>query len=238
MTEQELIEQLNILGINVTLEQKNKLKDYASFLLEYNQHTNLTAIRTIEEVYLKHFYDSLTLVKMHHFQNEKILDIGTGAGFPGMILAIIFPTTNVFLLDSNHKKIDFLNELIKKLSLNNVTTIYDRAENYVKNNREIFDIVTTRAVSELRILLELSIPALKVGGYFLGMKAKLEEELEVAKDTILILNSKIINKIEFDLPKEKGKRTILKIRKEKQTKEEYPREYRVILKKTLKNKNI
>ncbi len=235
MKKEEFIKELKTLGINITEQQQNLLEEYAFFLLEYNKHTNLTAIKTLEEIYLKHFYDSLTLTKMVSFKDEKILDIGTGAGFPGMVIAILYPKTNVYLLDSNHKKIDFLNKLIEKLHLNNVTTIYDRAENYVKKNRELFDIVATRAVAELRILLELSIPALRVGGYFLGMKSKLEEELESAQDTITILNSKIYNKIEFQLPKENGKRTIIQIRKEMKTKKEYPREYRVILKKILKN---
>ena len=237
MTELEFLEQIKLLGINITEHQKEQLREYASFLLEYNKHTNLTAIRNKEDIYLKHFYDSLTLVKIMKFKNEKILDIGTGAGFPGMVLAIIYPQTQIYLLDSNHKKIDFLNELIDKIKIKNIITMYDRAENYVKKNRESFDIVTSRAVSELRILLELSIPALKVGGSFLGMKSKLEEELENSKDTIIILNSRIKGLIEFELPYKNGKRTIIQIQKEKRTNETYPREYRVILKKTLKNKN-
>ena len=173
MTENEFLNELTKLNINLTTEQQEKLKNYAEFLLSYNEHTNLTAIKNIDEVYLKHFYDSLTLSKIANFTNESLLDIGTGAGFPGLVLAIVYPNLQVTLLDSNNKKIKFLQECLSKLNLKNVTLVQERAEVYTKNNREKFDYVTSRAVAELRILLELGIPSLKVNGHFLIMKANL-----------------------------------------------------------------
>lgn len=237
MTEQLFLNALNNLEIELTQNQINTLKKYAEYLLEYNEHTNLTAIKNIGEVYLKHFYDSLTLKKVRNFNKEKILDIGTGAGFPGLVLAIVYPNTEVYLLDSNHKKIDFLNEIIEKLQLKNAFTIYERAEEHVKKSIEQYDIVTSRAVKELRIILEISFPALKINGSFLAMKSSLEEELQTAQDTIEMLNGKIINKKEFELPYSTGKRTILEIQKMKSTNKIYPRSYSTILKKPLKKKN-
>lgn len=224
------------LNINLSEEQLMLLKKYAKFLLEYNQHTNLTAIKTVEGVYLKHFYDSLTITKVVSLQHGKLLDIGTGAGFPGLVLAIAFPKIQVDLLDSNHKKIDFLNQVIKNLKLNNVQTIYARCEDYAKKHKEEYDYITSRAVAELRILLEISIPCLKIGASFLAMKSSTEEELTIANDTIYMLNSSIKNKIEFHLPYDAGKRTIIEIKKEKKTPEIYPRPYNLILKKPLKKK--
>lgn len=118
MTKEEFIVALNNLNIHLTKEALDALEIYASFLLEYNEHTNLTAIKTMSDVYLKHFYDSLTISKLANFTSGKLLDVGTGAGFPGMVLAICFPNLQVDLLDSNNKKIKFLEELIKKIKLN------------------------------------------------------------------------------------------------------------------------
>ena len=234
MNKTEWIEEIKKLNVNLKEEQLSKLEEYADFLLEYNQHTNLTAIKTKEEVYLKHFYDSLTLVKIANLTQGKLLDVGTGAGFPGLVLAIAFPKLDVTLLDSNNKKIAFLKECPQKLQLSNVTIIYDRAENYTRLHREEFDFVTSRAVAELRILLELNIPALKINGKFLVMKANIEEELKQALKTIEILNCKIINRETFDLPKNGGKRTLLVICKERKTIEKYPRTFDKIKKHPIK----
>lgn len=238
MNEQEFINSLKGLNIEITEEQQKKLKCYAEELLKYNEHTNLTAIKTIPDVYLKHFYDSLTLSKLVKWkEGQKLLDIGTGAGFPGLVLAIVFPYINVDLLDSNHKKIDFLNQIIEKLQLKNVHTIYERSENYTKNQIEKYDYITSRAVAELRILIEISFPALKIGGEFLAMKSSLEEEKRNAEGTIFALKGQIEDEIAFNLPKNAGKRTIIKIKKIAKTPEEYPRAYPTILKKALKNRN-
>jgi len=233
MTEQELVSVLKNINITVTEEMLKQLNIYADFLLEYNEHTNLTAIKTKEEVYLKHFYDSLTITKIIKLENEKILDVGTGAGFPGLVLGICFPNLKVTLLDSNNKKTTFLKSCIEKLKLNNIEVIHSRAEDYTKINRESYDIVTSRAVAELRILLELNVPALKVGGFFIGMKGNIEEELKSAKSTIEKLNCKIKETKEFELPKESGHRTLILIEKEKSTDLKYPRTYDKIKKKAL-----
>lgn len=233
MNKEEFIKCTKELNINLTEEQINKLEIYKDFLMEYNTHTNLTAIKEEKGIYLKHFYDSLTLYK--YIQGKKnVLDIGTGAGLPGMVLAISCPNTQFVLLDSNNKKIKFLAELKEKLNLKNVELILDRAENYVENHKEKFDAVTSRAVAELRILAELSLPALKISGEFLPMKSNIEEELKKAKDTLELLNGKIIEQIEFELPIEKSKRTILRIEHTKKTEDCYPRSYDKILKHPLK----
>lgn len=225
---------LTELKLDLSNEIQNKLEIYADFLLEYNEHTNLTAIKTKEEVYLKHFFDSLTLTKITKFTNEKLLDVGTGAGFPGLVLAIIFPNLDITLLDSNNKKTKFLEECVKKLDLNNVSIVNCRAEDFTKIHREEFDYVTSRAVAQLRILLELNIPALKVNGKFLVMKGNIEGELMEAKSTINILNCKIIDEVSFELACDKGHRTLLSIEKLKETEKKYPRTYDKIKKKELK----
>ena len=192
MNQNEFLDYLKKIGIILDNKKQSQLKDYASFLLEYNKHTNLTSITRIEEVYLKHFYDSLTLTKIYSFSNERVLDVGTGAGFPGLVLAIVFPSLQVTLLDSNNKKTTFLKECVNLLDLKNVEVITSRAEEYTKVHREEYDVVTSRAVSNLRILLELNLPSIKVGGYFLAMKGNALQELEEAKNALKKLNSKII----------------------------------------------
>ena len=225
MNKNEFYDEIKKLDINLTKDMQEKLDKYAQFLIEYNQHTNLTAIKTIDEIYLKHFYDSLTLVKIANLKTGKLLDVGTGAGFPGLVLAIVFPDLEVTLLDSNNKKITFLNECIKKLELKNVQTVYSRAEDYTRCHREYFDFVTSRAVAELRILLELNIPALKVNGNFLVMKANVSEELKNSLSTIDKLSCQIIDQKEFELPENGGLRTLVNIKKNKVTNLIYPRTY-------------
>lgn len=235
MTIEEFINELKKLGINPTKENLRSLEIYKDMLLEYNQKFNLTAIKTEKEIYLKHFYDSLTLTKVVDLKdNLRVLDIGTGAGFPGLVLKIFFPNLEITLLDSNHKKIEFLNEVIKKLNLNNIICINERVEELPNDYREYFDIITSRAVAELRILSELSLPFLKVGGFFLPMKGSIIEEFENAKSTLRVLRGKIIKKIEFNLPLENSNRTILKIEKLASTPLTYPRNYATIKKKVLK----
>ncbi len=236
MNEQEFINELKKLNIELKEEQLKKLNDYQEILLEYNKHTNLTAIRDKESVYLKHFYDSLTLKKYIN-DNDIVLDIGTGAGFPGMVLAIVCPYTSFILLDSNNKKIKFLEYLNDILKLNNIKLIHDRAENYISQNKEKFDIVTSRAVASLSILAEISIPALKINGYFIPLKANIKEEINDLESALPELNAKLITKEEFNLPKNAGFRTILKIKHTAKTKDIYPRSYDKIRKKPLKKNN-
>lgn len=224
MNKEEFIKELKKINITLTEEQLKKLDIYQKKLIEYNKHTNLTAIKTPEEIYLKHFYDSLTINK-YIKEKEKILDIGTGAGFPGMVLAVLNPKTSFVLLDSNNKKIAFLEYLNTFLKLKNVTFIHERAEDYVRKNQEKFDIVTSRAVAELRILAELSIPALKLDGYFIPMKASIDTELKDLESALSVLNGKIEEKIELNLPNNSGFRTILKIKHTKKTNKIFPRRY-------------
>ena len=234
MKKDEFYKEIEKLGISITPNMKQQLEEYANFLLEYNEHTNLTAIKTKEEVYLKHFYDSLTLTKIANLEKGSLLDVGTGAGFPGLVLAIIFPNLDVTLLDSNNKKITFLKECITRLQIKNAHTVYSRAEDYTKIHRESFDFVTSRAVAELRILLELNIPAVKVNGLFLAMKGNIETELQSSLKTMQILGCRILEKQEFTLPYNGGVRTLLSIKKEKATDLKYPRTYDKIKKKALR----
>ena len=192
-------------------------------------------MKTDAEIYLKHFFDSLTLIKAIDLTQElKVLDIGTGAGFPGLVLKIIFPNLEVILLDSNNKKITFLETVIKELKLENIKCIHGRAENLDNCYRDYFDIVTSRAVSHLRILAELSLPYLKVNGLFLPMKGNIAEELKESTTTLEILNSKLIDIIRFQLPIENSNRSIAIIKKFKQIDSIYPRSYDKIVKKPLK----
>lgn len=228
MTEEEFITELTKLNIEVTPEKLDQLKEYASFLLEYNQHTNLTAIRDINEVYLKHFYDSLTIVKAINLKEvNTVLDIGTGPGFPGMVLKIIYPHLQITLMDSNNKKIGFLKALAQELNLN-VEIIYGRAEEFIVNRREYYDVVTSRAVASLDILAELSIPYVKTNGFFVAMKSNYQEELQATLPILKKLDSKVEKIEKFSLPKIEANRAIICIRKEKATNHKYPRNYNQI----------
>ena len=229
MDKERFIEELKKIGIKVNEDQLNKLEIYYNFLIEYNKRVNLTRIVDKEEVYLKHFYDSLTLIKAIDLnKNYSLCDVGTGAGFPGMVLAIVFPTLSVTLVDALQKRIIFLDKLIEKLGLNNVTTIHSRIEDFSRENREKYDVVTCRAVSNLRVLLEISIPLVKVDGYFIPMKGFIETELEESLDMFKKLDCEIMTTTDFKLPIEESTRTLLKIKKNKETNKKYPRRYDVI----------
>lgn len=235
MNIETFITELKKLNIIPTKAQLESLEKYKNMLIEYNEKFNLTAIKTDEEIYLKHFYDSLTLSKVVDLNQEsKLLDIGTGAGFPGLVLKIMFPSLDITLLDSNNKKITFLETVIKELNLKNIKCIYGRAESLNNIYREYFDIVTSRAVSHLRILSELSIPYLKVDGLFLPMKGNISVELQESKKTLDILNCKVIDIKEFKLPIENSNRSIAIIKKTDSTEDIYPRAYDRIIKKPLK----
>lgn len=233
MNKESFINELKKLNITVTKTNLEKLDIYYNYLKEYNKHTNLTSIINEEEVYLKHFYDSLTITKIIDLNKYKtLLDIGTGAGFPGMILKIFFPHLEVTLIDSNNKKITFLKNLTKKLNITNGIVIEKaRGEEYIHQKREYFDVVTSRAVAHLKILSELSIPYNKKNGYFIPLKGNITEELEESVDIIRTLGGKLIKKEEFKLPLENSKRTILLIKKERETPKKYPRSYNLIIKK-------
>ena len=235
MNKELFIEEVKKIGIELTEEQLNNLNIYCEFLKEYNEHTNLTAITEDDQIYLKHFYDSLTFIKALKLdQNYSLIDIGTGAGFPGMVLKIVFPNINLTLLDSNNKKITFLKELAEKLNIKDIKYFLGRAEDYVVNNRERFDIVTARAVSNLPVLSELCLPLVKLNGYFIALKGSNQEEIKDAEFAIKTLGGDIENIINFTLPIEGSERNIIKIKKVKNTPQEYPRKYEKIIKKPLK----
>ena len=218
------IEETKKLGIELTSQQLEKLNQFYELLISWNQKMNLTRITEKEDVYLKHFYDSLTLSKVIDLKQDLTLcDVGSGAGFPGIVLRICFPNLKITLLDSLQKRVNYLNEIIKELDLKNIEAIHTRAEDYAKQNREKFDIVTARAVANLKILSELCIPMVKVNGLFIAMKANIEEEIENSTEILKKLDSKI-EKIEtFYLPIENSIRNIIMIQKQKPTNNLYPR---------------
>ena len=217
------------LGISLTKEQMNKLEEYYNLLITENEKINLTTITDKEEVYLKHFYDSLTLIKAYNLRKEVTLcDIGTGAGFPGVVLAICFPNLKVTVVESIKKKIIFLFLVKNELELKNLFICNERAEIFARNNVEKYDIVTSRAMARLNMLNEMCIPLVKVNGYFIPMKANLDEELEEAKTSIEIMNSRLEEVISFNLPVENSIRNLVVIKKLGNNKKKYPRDYKQI----------
>lgn len=202
MNREEFISKIKTLNINYSEDILNKLDVYCDFLLEYNEHTNLTAIRNRDDVYLKHFYDSIILAKYIDFNNiNNLIDIGTGAGFPGVIIKIFFPSINVVLLDSNNKKTIFLWELIQKLNLDNIEVVNERAEDYAKKHQNEFDICTSRAVAYMDIITSLSLPLIKKDGFVALMKGNIDEEktvLENHQKDLLIQDFNIIKSEAID----------------------------------------
>ena len=227
------IAEVEKLGIEVTKNKLNQLEKYYELLIEYNKVMNLTGIIEKEEVYLKHFYDSLTIAKIIDLKKEETLcDIGTGAGFPGIVLKIFYPNLNITLVDSLNKRINFLNEVIKELKLEKIETIHTRMEEYAKYNIEQYDVVTARAVAQMYFLLEVSVPMLKVGKYFIAMKGNVDKEINYQK-TLEKLNCLQIDLIEFKLPIENSNRALIKIKKIFPTKKIFPRKYNEIKKNPL-----
>ena len=214
MNKEEFIQELKRINITLTDIQLKQLDIYYHLLVEWNEKINLTRIIEENDVYLKHFYDSLTLFKVVDLNKKlKICDIGTGAGFPGLVLKIVFPNLKIDLVDALLKRVNFLNIVIKELNLKDIDVIHSRAEDYVKFHKNEYDIVTCRAVSRLSNLLDYSIPLLNKNGYFIPMKANCEEELKECEK--IFKRKKIIVEeiIEFSLPIENSHRTIIKIKK-------------------------
>ena len=234
MKQNEFIEELKKIEIEINSDQITQLEEYYKLLIEWNEKINLTAITEKEEVYLKHFYDSLTIVKVIDLNKvESLCDIGTGAGFPGLVLKILFPHLKVTLVDSLNKRLLFLDKVISVLNLNNVETIHMRAEDFSRVNREKFDVVTARAVASLPTLLEICLPSVQINGYFIPLKGNVIEELKTSEKALKELDATIIKHESFLLPKENSNRTILLIKKEKMTNKKYPRTFSEIKKKTL-----
>ena len=212
MTIEEFIKEVEALGLNVTEEKLEQLDTIYNTLVETNKTMNLTRITEKEDVYLKHFYDSLTLVKVYDLSKVNTLcDIGTGAGFPGLVLKIFYPNLEITLVDSLLKRVKYLNNLIDKLQLTGIKAYHNRAEDIIKENKK-FDIVTARAVSALPKLLLWTMPLVNKNGSFLAMKGNVEEELELSKDIMKKHNWYVNKKESFTLPTKEDVRTILEIK--------------------------
>ena len=233
MNKEEFLKELHKINIKITNKQLEQLEQYYNILVEENKKYNLTSITNKEEVYLKHFYDSLTINKIIDLTNQSLCDIGTGAGFPGLVLKIVFPSLNITLVDSTVKKCNFLKMVISKLNLKDINITNERAEIYSKEVREKYDIVTSRAVAPLKHLLEYSIPLVKVNGYYIAMKSDISKEIEGINTYEEKLNIKEEDKIIFELPKENSLRTLIKYKKIEKTSLKFPRKYNEIKKKNL-----
>lgn len=222
---EKMIINVDKLGINLSEIQLKQFYNYMNLLIEWNKKINLTAITEPDEIILKHFVDSLTISR-YISDGTKVVDVGTGAGFPGIPLKIVRQDVDITLLDSLQKRINFLDEVINELNLEKITTVHSRVEDFGKNKkyREEFDIATSRAVANLSTLSEYLLPLVKVGGKVISMKGSLiQEELENSKNAIKILGGKIEKVDEFDLPNSDISRNIVLIDKIKTTPNRYPR---------------
>ena len=231
MTYEEMV---SLLSGKIELNEKTveRFKKYASLLKEWNEKMNLTAITDEPEIVEKHFYDCLLPTDHDLLDDKLICDLGTGAGFPGMVWAIAYPKCVVTLVDATGKKCMFLNEVIKELNLTNAFVVNSRGEDL--DMREHFDIVTARAVAPLNILLEVTVPLIKEKGLMIAMKgAKGKEELADAKKAIQKLYLKVIEINEQSLPNDEGVRYNIILKKEKKTEKRYPRSWADIQKKPL-----
>ncbi|MCE4956700.1 16S rRNA (guanine(527)-N(7))-methyltransferase RsmG [Macrococcoides caseolyticum] len=226
MNETQFIQKLEEKGLTITETQQKQFAIYYETLVEWNKLMNLTAVTEKEEVYLKHFFDSITPSFYFDFTKVKsICDVGAGAGFPSIPLKIMFPHLEVTIVDSLNKRINFLNHLSAELDLTNVRFIHDRAETFGKGSyRETFDVVTARAVARLSVLSELCLPLVKKGGHFLALKgAQGEIEVEEGLFAISILGGEVVDNHPLTLPEEDSMRYILDIEKKRQTPKKYPR---------------
>lgn len=233
-----LTEKVKELSILLNDKQIQQFEQYYNILVEWNKVMNLTAITEYEEVVEKHFLDSLTIVNAIHVEKiETLIDVGTGAGFPGIPLKIAFPHLKVTLLDSLNKRIKFLNEVINLLELNDIKAIHGRAEDYAKQAeyREQFDICVSRAVANLATLSEYCLPYVKVDGLFVPYKSgEIDEELKSSEKAVSILGGKVEEVVKFQLPGTDIGRSFVKIHKIKETKKKYPRKAGMPTKEPLK----
>ncbi|PFG04169.1 16S rRNA (guanine(527)-N(7))-methyltransferase RsmG [Bacillus sp. es.034] len=214
-------------GISLSSTQLDQFERYYELLVEWNEKMNLTAITDKEDVYLKHFYDSISAAFYVDFTEvQSLCDVGAGAGFPSIPLKICFPHLHISIVDSLNKRITFLNHLSDELGLANTHFYHDRAETFGKNkaHREKYDMVTARAVARMSVLSELCLPLVKKGGAFVAMKASnVNEELSNAKKAIGTLGGQTDKMYSFLLPEEESERNIVKINKVKETPNKYPR---------------
>lgn len=231
----DLIENLNIIGLSISDIQMEQLYKFYIMLVEKNKVMNLTAITEEHDVIVKHFIDSMSIYnkEVNGFQinessmsDKSIIDVGTGAGFPGLVLKILFPDLKVVLSDSLNKRLNFIQEVIDVLGLKDIELVHGRAEDLAHNPkyREKFDFATSRAVANLSTLTEYDLPFVKVGGYFMAYKSgKIEEELANASRAISIIGGEVRNKVNFLLSDGESERSIVFIYKIKKTPKNYPR---------------
>ena len=222
---EKLIDQANKMEILLNEEQQTKFYKYMELIIDWNKKINLTAITEPGEVINKHFIDSISILKQIE-SKDKVVDIGTGAGFPGVPIKIANPSIEITLVDSLNKRINFLKEIIKELDLKGIEAVHARAEEFGQSKayREKYDVVTSRAVARLNILVEYMLPIVKVGGKCICMKGpESEEEIKEAQKAINVLGGTIKNVEKFSLPETGINRTIIVIEKNRETPETYPR---------------
>lgn len=209
MNKEEFFKALQELNITPTEHQLNQLEQFYELLIEWNQKINLTRITQKEDVYLKHFYDSLTITKVIDLNNVNTLcDVGTGAGFPGIVLKIIYPHLKITLVDSLQKRVNYLNEIIKELELEKIKAIHTRAEDYKGH----FDVVTSRAVANIEKLLNYTMHLVSHNGCMIAMKGNIDSELTESIEKKINRKYKIIQKLQFLLPIENSKRSLVVIK--------------------------
>lgn len=227
MDDRRFDQELETLGIRLTDIQKRQFDRYYELLIEWNRVMNLTGITEYDEVNLKHFTDSLTIVRIKEMKNiSTLIDVGTGAGFPGLPIKIAFPHIKVTLLDSLNKRIKFLDQIVEELGLDDVVTLHGRAEDYAKKDeyREKFDLCASRAVANLSTLSEYCLPFIKKGGCFVSYKsADSDEEIKMSEKALDILGGKIEKIDKFTLPGSDMGRALVMIEKVKNTPRKYPR---------------
>lgn len=224
MNKEQFVLEVRNLGIEVTEKKLKKLDKFYNLLILWNEKINLTTITAIQDVYLKHFYDSLTLFRVCDLTKDiNICDVGSGAGFPGIVLKIFFPNLKITLVDSLNKRVNYLNTIIKELGLVNIEAVHSRMEDFSKVNEEKYDIITARAVANLSVLSEISVKALKIQGKLVFMKALCDDELEMVLPKLSILGLKFNKVDKFLLPIEESNRSLIVFEKIKTTPNKYPR---------------
>ncbi len=218
MNKQQFLSQMSKLGITLTSLQLNQFEQYYQLLIEWNKKINLTRIIERDLVYLKHFYDSATIIKVIDLNKEKTFcDVGSGAGFPGIVIKILYPHLEVTLIDSLLKRIKFLEVVIKKLKLEKIISLHIRAEDYAKKRKEGFDVVTARAVASINLLLEYCFPLVKKGKWFVAMKGDLTKEEEKLGLALKKIKGELQPIHQFYLPFENSIRTLVLIKKHERT---------------------
>jgi len=219
--------------LQLTKDQEKQFERFADFLLAFNTHTNLTSIIDPTDVVIKHIEDSLALYHHVKWNGQSVLDVGTGAGFPGIVLLIMDPTIRLTLLEATSKKAVFLQAALDHLGLQ-ATIVNERAETWIQSNRESFDIVTARAVAPLPVLVEWCVPFVKVGGVFIAMKGHVEDEVQQAQVALTQTKAVIDRIVSYELSQNKGSRTLVVIDKIETTPAMYPRANRLIQKEAMK----